>query len=83
MKIDLTIEQMRQILDGAPERATHCFYYGKSFDYRIDYYKYFYNYLQMWLSDHGWFPVHEDMIEGTINLNDIRSALANDNLLTC
>lgn len=72
----LTIDQMREIVAGAPERATLCFYFGKTFENRVDYYKHFFNFFQMWLPDHGWFPVHSDLAEDTILLDDLRVAIA-------
>ena len=73
---NLTIDQMREIVVRAPEGATLCFCFSKTFENRVDYYKHFFNFFQMWLPDHGWFPVHPDLAEDSILLDDLRAAIA-------
>lgn len=73
---NLTIDQMREIVAGAPEGATLCFCFSRTFENRVDYYKHFFNFFQMWLPDHGWFPVHPDLAEDSILLDDLRAAIA-------
>lgn len=72
-------EKCQAIVDGAPEGTTLFFCFGKEFERRVDYYKHFFNYFQMWLPDHGWFPVHSDMAEDTMSLDNLRSAIADHN----
>lgn len=80
----LGLEKCKQIVDGAPELATLFYYFGKGFEHRVDYYKHFFNYLQMWLPDHGWFPAPDYFEEGTIKIDDLRTALADhDRTDTC
>lgn len=74
--MNLTIEQMRKIVDGAPEGATLFFCFGRQFENKVDYYKHFFNYFQMWLPDHGWFPVHPELAEDAIQLEFLRTAIA-------
>lgn len=74
--MNLTIEQMRKIVEGAPEGTTLLFCFGQQFENKVDYYKYFFNYFQMWLPDHGWFPVHPELAEDAIPLEFLRAALA-------
>ncbi len=74
--MNLTIEQMRKIVDGAPEGATLFFCFGQQFENKVDYYKHFFNYFQMWLPDHGWFPVHPELAEDAIQLEFLRTAIA-------
>ena len=74
--MNLTIEQMRKIVDEAPEGATLFFCFGRQFENKVDYYKHFFNYFQMWLPDHGWFPVHPELAEDAIQLEFLRAALA-------
>ena len=73
---NLTIDQMLEIVVRAPEGATLCFCFSKTFENRVDYYKHFFNFFQMWLPDHGWFPVHLDLAEDSILLDDLRAAIA-------
>ena len=72
----LGLEKCKAIVDGAPEGTTLFFHFGKQFENRVDYYKHFFNYFQMWLPDHGWFPVHSDLAEDAISLEDFRTAIA-------
>ena len=74
---ELGIETCREIVDGAPEGSHLFFHFGKQFENRVDYYKYFFNHFQMWLPDHGWFPIHEDLAEDALNLENLRIAIMN------
>lgn len=80
----LGLEKCKQIVDGAPEGTTLFFCFGQQFENKVDYYKHFFNYLQMWLPDHGWFPVHPELAEDAIQLEFLRTALADhDRIDTC
>ena len=73
---ELGLEKCKAIVEGAPEGSHLFFHFCRQFKNRVDYYKYFFNHFQMWLPDHGWFPIHEDLAEDALNLEDLRTAIA-------
>ena len=72
----LGVAKCREILKGMPEGATLFFCFTRSFENRVDYYKHFYSYFQMWLVDHGWFPVHPDLTNDACSIVDLRNELS-------
>lgn len=71
---DLTIEEITKILSAAPEGAhrvsllsTPCGKFGDYFFYR-----HFFNYIQQWIPSHGWLPVDDWVVDGTLRMDEIR-----------
>lgn len=73
---NLSIGQIKEVLAGAPEGAERFYFFGKQFNNRVDYYKKFFNYFQIWLPNHGWFPIDKELEIETISLSDLKTAIA-------
>lgn len=76
-KITIPFNQAMNILVVAPKGAELFYWYGERFDRRVDYYKYFFNYLQVWLPNHGWFPVPDHLADDTITMSGLCTAIDN------
>lgn len=53
----------QEIRDNAPDGALLYYQYSKHFSFKVEYFKYFFNYLQIWVDGHGWFPCDKAVFE--------------------